>query len=123
MVLVIDDEQSVRMALARYFERTGWDVRQAEGGEEALEHLSGAEAPDYQLVITDLRMPGRNGIEVHDWMAEHRPDLFERLLVATGDVASPLIRDFIRRTPRPVLEKPFELTALAALVAQVAPEA
>jgi signal transduction histidine kinase/CheY-like chemotaxis protein len=119
LVLVIDDERSVRMALTRYFERGGWEVRQAEDGSEALELLADPEASAYQLVITDLRMPGRTGVEVHDWMAEHRPELFERLIIATGDVASPSIREFIRRTTRPVLEKPFELGALAALVQRV----
>jgi signal transduction histidine kinase len=117
--LVIDDERSVRMALTRYFERGGWDVRQAEGGAEALELLADPAAPAFQLVITDLRMPGRTGMEVHDWLAEHRPDLFERLIIATGDVASPPVRDFLRRTTRPVLEKPFELGALAAVVERV----
>ncbi|HET9040257.1 MAG TPA: ATP-binding protein, partial [Gemmatimonadales bacterium] len=119
IALVIDDERSVRMALTRYFERGGWDVRQAEGGEEALELLADPAAPAFQLVITDLRMPGRTGMEVHDWLAEHRPDLFERLIIATGDVASPPVRDFLRRTTRPVLEKPFELGALAAMVERV----
>jgi hypothetical protein len=82
LVLVIDDERSVRMALTRCFERGGWEVRQA-------------------------------------GLAEHRPELFERLIIATGDVASPSIREFIRRTSRPVLEKPFELGALAALMQRV----
>ena len=120
LVLVIDDECSVRVALARYFERGGWEVRQAEDGSEALELLADPAASEYQVVITDLRMPGRTGIEVHDWLAEHRPELFERLIIITGDVASPSVREFIRRTTRPVLEKPFELRALAALVQGVA---
>jgi CheY-like chemotaxis protein len=119
MVLVIDDERSVRMALTRYFERSGWEVWQAEDGSEALELLADPVASAYQLVITDLRMPGRTGVEVHDWLAAHRPELFQRLIVATGDVASPSIREFIQRTTRPVLEKPFELGALAALVQRV----
>jgi CheY-like chemotaxis protein len=119
LALVIDDERSVRTALARYFERGGWEVRQAEDGSEALELLADPAASAYQVVITDLRMPGRTGVEVHDWLAEHRPELFERLIIATGDVASPSIREFIRRTTRPVLEKPFELGALAALVQRV----
>jgi DNA-binding NarL/FixJ family response regulator len=82
--------------------------------------LEPPEASGYALVITDLRMPGRNGLEVHDWLAAERPALFARLIIATGDVASPMIREFLRRTPRPVLEKPFELSTLAALVKQVA---
>jgi two-component system NtrC family sensor kinase len=119
VALVIDDERQVRMALTRYFERGGWVVRQAADGAEALALLATPSAPAFQLVITDLRMPGRTGIEVHDWLAEHRPDLFERLIIATGDVASPPIRDFLQRTTRPVLEKPFELGALAEMVERV----
>lgn len=119
VALIIDDERSVRVALSRYFERCGWDVEEAKDGDEAIELLERPAASAYKLVITDLRMPGRTGLEVHDWMAKHRPGLFDRLIVATGDVASPQIREFIERTPRPVLEKPFELSTLAALVARV----
>jgi CheY-like chemotaxis protein len=119
LALIIDDERSFRVALTRYFERCGWDVEEAEDGKEALELLERPAASAYKLVITDLRMPGCTGLEVHDWMAKHRPGLFDRLIIATGDVVSPEIREFIGRTPRPVLEKPFELSTLAALVARV----
>ncbi len=47
------------------------------------------------------------------------PDLFSRLVIATGDVASQPVREFLNRTPRPVLEKPFELSSLAELVGKV----
>lgn len=119
LVLIIDDERSVRLALRRYFERSGWRVEEAEDGTQALRLLQRPEASAYGLVITDLRMPGKTGLEVHDWLATERPELFGRLLIATGDTASPDIQAFVQRTPRPVLEKPFELSALAALVQQV----
>jgi CheY-like chemotaxis protein len=118
-ILIVDDERSVRMALRRYFERSGWEAAEAEDGAEALGLLERPKAAAYRLVITDLRMPGRTGLEVHDWLQAHRPELFERLIIATGDVASPAIREFIQRTARPVLEKPFELSTLAAVVEQV----
>jgi CheY-like chemotaxis protein len=118
-VLVIDDEPSVRQALRRYFERRGWQVEEAEDGAQALRLLERPEASMYRLVITDFRMPGHTGLEVHDWLEAERPELFNRLLVASGDVASPEIRAFLERTTRPVLEKPFELSTLAALVEQV----
>ena len=108
------------MALRRYFERSGWNVEEAEDGTEGLRLLERPEASAYRLVITDLRMPGRTGLEVHDWLAANRPELFGRLIIATGDVASPEIRAFMQRTTRPVLEKPFELSTLAALVQRVA---
>jgi DNA-binding NtrC family response regulator len=120
IVLIIDDERSVRMALRRYFERRGWQVEEAEDGAQAIGLLERAAASAYRLVISDLRMPGRTGLEVHDWLARERPELFRRLLIATGDVTSPEIRAFVERTTRPVLEKPFELSTLAALVERVA---
>jgi len=118
--LIIDDERSVRMALRRYFERRGWQVTEAEDGAHALRLLEQPEASAYDLVITDLRMPGRTGLEVHDWLAVKRPEIFGRLIIATGDVVSPEIQAFVQRTTRPVLEKPFELSTLAALVERVA---
>jgi signal transduction histidine kinase/ActR/RegA family two-component response regulator len=118
-VLLVDDERSIRLALGRYLRRNGWEVDEAEHGEMALGMLHAAPPEGYDLVITDLRMPVLSGFEVHDWLAEHRPDLFARLVIATGDVASQSVRDFLNRTSRPVLEKPFELTVLAALVKNV----
>jgi CheY-like chemotaxis protein len=103
----------------RYMRRNGWEVDEAEDGEAALGMLHATPPAGYDLVITDLRMPVLSGFEVHDWLAEHRPDLFARLVIATGDVASQPVREFLNRTSRPVLEKPFELSALAELVARV----
>ncbi len=118
-VLVVDDERSIRLALGRYMRRKGWDVDEAEDGAEALGKLDASPPDGYDLVISDVRMPVLSGFEVHDWLAEHRPDLFARLVIATGDVASQSVREFLNRTPRPVLEKPFELTALSELVEKV----
>ncbi len=118
LIVVVDDLLAVRLFMSRTLFNADYDVLSAPDGTAAISILGGLHAPP-DLVITDLRMPGRAGVEVHDWLAEHRPELFERLIIATGDVASPSIREFIRRTSRPVLEKPFELGALAALVQRV----
>jgi hypothetical protein len=64
-------------------------------------------------------MPHYSGDQLHDWLAQHRPDLFERLILTTGDLAAPALGDFITRTPRPVIEKPFELAVLAQLIEAV----
>ncbi len=122
-VLVVDDERPIRLALGRFMRRNGWEVDEAEDGEAALGMLHAAPPDGYDLVITDLRMPVLSGFEVHDWLAEHRRDLFERLVIATGDVASQPVREFLNRTSRPVLEKPFELSALGALLRQVREQA
>ena len=75
-VLVVDDERSIRLALGRFMRRHGWEVDEAEDGAAALGMLDAAPLEGYDLVITDLRMPVLSGFEVHDWLAEHRPDLF-----------------------------------------------
>ena len=120
--LVVDDEPTIRTAVARYLRRQGWHADEAEAGRAALAKLDGASPGGYQVVISDLTMPHCSGDQLHDWLAEHRPDLFSRLILITGDVASPALSDFITRTPRPVIEKPFELAALAQVIEAVLQE-
>ena len=117
--LVVDDEPTIRTAVARYLRRRGWQADEAEDGEAALVKLEHASPGGYQVVISDMRMPRYSGDQLHDWLAEHRPDLFERLILTTGDLSSPALTQFLTRTPRPVIEKPFELAELAQLIEAV----
>jgi len=117
--LVVDDEPTVRTALARYLRKLGWQADEAEDGRAALSKLSHSSLDGYQVVISDIRMPNCSGDQVHDWLAQHRPDLFARLIITTADLTSPSLTAFIARTPRPVLEKPFELALLAQLIEAV----
>lgn len=117
--LVVDDEPTIRSAVARYLRRRGWHADEAEDGKVALAKLKRSSPGGYHVVISDLRMPHCSGDQVHDWLAQHRPDLFVRLILITGDAASPGLSDFITRTPRPVIEKPFELAVLAQLIETV----
>ena len=119
-VLLIDDERSIRLALSRFMRRRGWDVEEAQDGAAGVALLESAPPEAYDLVVTDLRMPVMSGFEVHDWLESNRPDLFARLVIATGDVASQPVREFLGRISRPVLEKPFELSALGELMERAA---
>jgi DNA-binding NtrC family response regulator len=118
--LIVDDEPTIRTALARYLRRRGWHADEVEDGRAALGKLQGSAMEGYEIVISDLRMPHYSGDQLHDWLAEHRPDLFDRLILTTGDLASPAHGEFIARTPRPVIEKPFELAVLGQLIDTVA---
>jgi DNA-binding NtrC family response regulator len=117
--LVVDDESTIRTAVARFLRRRGWQADEAEDGRAALAKLDPAPPGGYQVVISDLRMPHFSGEQLHDWLAEHRPDLFQRLILTTGDLTSPALSEFLSRTPRPVIEKPFELAELAQLIEAV----
>ncbi len=114
--LVVDDEPSIRKSVARYLRRNGWLADEAEDGQAALLKLEHSSPGAYQIVISDLRMPHYSGDQLHDWLECHRPDLFVRLILTTGDMTSPVLTDFIARTSRPLIEKPFELADLAQLV-------
>jgi DNA-binding NtrC family response regulator len=118
--LVVDDEPTIRSALVRYLRRKGWEADEAEDGRAALGKLGRSGLHGYQVVVSDLRMPHCSGVELHDWLAEHRPDLFGGLIITTGDLASPAWSSFISRTPRPLIEKPFDLAVLAQLIEAVA---
>ena len=118
--IVVDDEPTIRTAVVRYLRRRGWDAEEAEDGSIALGKIRRSGLHGYQIVVSDLRMPNCSGVELHDWLAEHRPDLFEGLIITTGDLASPAWSNFISRTPRPLIEKPFELAVLAQLIEAVA---
>jgi DNA-binding NtrC family response regulator len=117
--LVVDDEPTIRSAVARYLRKRGWEADEAEDGQAARLKLEGVSPGGYEVVISDILMPRCSGDELHDWLARHRPDLFVRLILITGDLTAPVLVDFIARTPRPVIAKPFDLTHLAEMVEAV----
>lgn len=122
--LLVDDEPVIRQALRRFFVRQGWEVDEAEDGTQALRRLlgdraAGLAAAEYAVIISDLRMPGVSGIELHARLARERPELLRRLILSTGDSVSTEAADFLRQSACPVLNKPFELAELRAILVRV----
>jgi CheY-like chemotaxis protein len=113
--LVVDDESAVRTVLRRWLNRRGWQVDEAADGLQALTLLEGA-TDEYDVVICDLRMPALDGPDLHRWIASHRPALLPHLVFASGDTNDAAAHAFLAATGCLVLEKPFELSTLAALV-------
>jgi two-component system NtrC family sensor kinase len=128
-VLVIDDEAPIRTAIRRYLERRGWEVEEAKDGAEAMATLglSGdsprSRSASYDAIITDLKMPGVTGIELHDRLAALDPAGLEKLVLITGDTASSEVADFVARLRQPLVQKPFDMRALADLLDRTAPAA
>jgi CheY-like chemotaxis protein len=114
-VLIIDDESSIRAALRRFFTRRGWTVEEAADGAAGLARIEEA-GSEFTVVMSDLKMPGLSGVELHDHLAATTPHILERVIFSTGDVASKDAAEFVRRTHCTVLQKPFELRALETLV-------
>jgi CheY-like chemotaxis protein len=78
-VLVVDDEPSNQTSLAKIFQREGMRVFTAEGAKAALEV---ARKHKVQVVLTDLMMPGTNGVELMRALKEVSPDTETVLMTA-----------------------------------------
>ena len=79
-ILVVDDDQAIRFTLKQLLSKRGHDIVLAESGEAALPHL-----PDVDLVVTDLAMPGMDGLALPKAAREAAPSLPVILLTAFGD--------------------------------------
>jgi PAS domain S-box-containing protein len=117
-LLLVDDEPAIRMALDRFLTRRGWTVTLCTSGVDASERLlaDGADAR-IDVVLCDLKMPGMNGIALYRLLERERPVFLDRLVFATGDVASADVATFLQGVRCPVLEKPFALSALLDVLA------
>lgn len=119
-MLVVDDEPFLRIAVRRWFERTGWQVIEASDGDHALELLAAPDARRPDVVVADRRMPRLDGLALHAALLEHHPALAARFILASGDPGEPALVAFARDTGCPIVAKPFQLPELGLLAAQVA---
>jgi CheY-like chemotaxis protein len=87
-------------------------VEEASDGAEALRRVAGS--PEFDLILTDLRMPGMDGDEL--FAALRTAGLADRLVFVTGDAVSPDAAAILARTGAPVVHKPFDLDELSRLV-------
>jgi len=115
--LVIDDEAEVAETLAQMLRSAGLTVTVALSGEVALGLLR---RQDFDLILSDLRMPGLDGQQLHALLAAERPALLERLGFVTGDTMSEGARGFLAAAGRPALEKPVGRAELAGLLERLA---
>ncbi|RJX33414.1 MAG: response regulator [Desulfarculus sp.] len=118
IVLVVDDESSIREGCLRVLSAEGYLVRVASSGETALE-LAGGERPD--LVLLDLKMPGLGGMAILDELNHLAPEAVKVVISAYATVSTAL--ESMRHGAWDFLAKPFtpdelRLTARRALERQ-----
>lgn len=103
-VLIVDDELEVAESLAEILALHGHEVDLADSGISALERIA---KTDYDLILTDLRMPRMDGPTLYREIAKNHPDLVRRIAVVTGDTLEAAASDFLKEEDLPVIEKPF----------------
>jgi signal transduction histidine kinase/CheY-like chemotaxis protein len=114
-VLIVDDEDSVRELLATLLE--GWKlaIDSAATGEEALEK---ATASHYDLVLSDLKMPGLGGAKFYDRLNEKLGPRTPRFIFMTGDVLGEENQQLLDRTQSLCILKPFDIFQAREIIQQ-----
>jgi two-component system NtrC family sensor kinase len=111
--LVVEDEPAIGLLCQRVLSASSFDVDVVSDGIEAKKV---AEKKSYDLCISDVRLPGMTGIELYEhWQATKNP-IAQRVVFITGDTMNNYIRDFLKKTDRPSVMKPFGPGELMAAV-------
>ena len=103
-VLVVEDEEKVRVLLNDAFGAEGHEVVEATTGAEALKHL---DKHEFDLIICDLGLPELSGLHVARWVKEFRPKL--PVIIATGYAEMIAEEDYQRARIDDVIRKPYAL--------------
>lgn len=106
-VLLVDDEEAIRLSLSTFLTRSGYDVDTAGSAAQALEML---ESGHYALMLSDIRMPGMTGVELVPRALASNPDLAIVMLTAVND--APTATEALSRGAMGYLTKPVELPDL-----------
>lgn len=111
--LVVDDEEPVALLLSRLLRELGHIPSVVTSGSAALELIR---VNPFDLVLTDVKMPGMSGFELYQTIQERDPDLAHRLVFVTGDTLTPTTQLRIAEIGNPYLAKPFSIDRLEAVV-------
>jgi response regulator RpfG family c-di-GMP phosphodiesterase len=106
-VLVVDDEETIRLALSKFMRSRGFEVTAAGSGADALLRLR---AEPFEVMLCDVRMPRMSGIEVVGAALEIDPQLAVIMLTAVND--APTATEALARGAADYLIKPVELADL-----------
>ena len=112
-VLVVDDEEPVARLLARLLRQLGHDPIIVDSGAAAIERIR---REPFDLVLSDVKMPGMSGFELHQTIKQYSPELAARVVFVTGDMLSAATQARIAQTGNPYIAKPFAIDRLEALV-------
>jgi two-component system sensor histidine kinase RpfC len=118
VILVIDDEPTIRTTVRRLLERAGYRVRSASTGEEAMALVRNEH---FDAAICDLHIAGVSGVQLCERIWHAAPDLAGRLIVASGDLSGDGVEQLVERSRVPPVFKPFTGTDLLRAVGAICP--
>ena len=116
-ILVVDDELDIAESLAEILGLNGHDVDLADSGVTALERIA---ETDYDLILTDLRMPKMDGLTLYREIEKNHPHLCSRVAVVTGDTLEAAASDLLKETGLRWLEKPLVPAEIEKVINEMA---
>ncbi len=115
-ILIIEDDEQVRFLLKDFIEEKGYVIDSADNGSEALEIL---ERKPFDLVITDIQIPGLRGLDILPHLKKYQPDVSIIVISAFGGKKA-CLRAF-ERGATAYIKKPIDLQALKTLIQDLTP--
>lgn len=115
-ILVVDDDEHLRQVLVAVLSQGGYEVDGAPDGQDALAQL---DAHPYDLIVSDLTMPGLDGPALYEalrarHLVQRRSTTMPKVVFMTGNAAGHA--GFLQRTTEPIIEKPFDLRIIRTVV-------
>ena len=119
-VLLVDDEAGIRRSVSRFLRRYGYQVTDVPNARAGLNALKSGQ---YDVVISDLRMPGLSGEEFYSELKRDFPEIADRVVFTSGDMLREDTQRFLAECGCPALQKPYEMSDLIGLLATLCPPA
>ena len=112
-VLIVDDEEKMRRILQIILRKEGYKIDLAQDGDEAWRFFQNA---SYALVITDLKMPGKDGMDLLGLIQQEKPDVPVIVITAYGSIDSAVLA--IKAGAYDYITKPFENEEIRIVVSK-----
>jgi len=110
-IWVVDDDESIRWVLERGLSENGIDVETFDSANKVIKKL---ETENPQLILTDIKMPGKSGIDLLDEVKELRPDIPIIIMTAHSDLESAV--ESYEHGAWEYLPKPFDIEEAISMV-------
>ncbi|MBI4872558.1 MAG: response regulator [Candidatus Riflebacteria bacterium] len=114
-ILVVDDEENIAAVCRMGLERLGCLVEVTADGADAISRLRQGR---FDLVVSDIRMPGLDGPAIYSAVRQTDPALADRIIFMTGDTLSPQTKAFLETSGNLYINKPFVLDELKTAIAK-----
>jgi CheY-like chemotaxis protein len=112
-ILVVDDDEEVALTLADVLRMEGHEVDMVFGAGDGIER---ARHKQYDIIISDVRMPDADGPSLYRALAPDIDGLDRRMMFMTGDTLRTDLDELVSGTEIPVIEKPLDPRAVAAMI-------